>query len=282
MESILTSMNAVFDWFWTVHSLGGRYVAVVFTSILSAYLFMVLFKKFSNQKGISREKGKIIAYILEMRIYQDNLMRIMVNILLILKHNILYLRYALPPLAIMLIPLFIITMQVNNRCGFQPLIGGESFIVRTVFDTDKIGSIDPMLDTASVQTSAGLATETPVFRIPKEALAIWRIAVDPNASNGQEWIEILLKDNTVFRQEIAVGPGNIRFDQVTSRFKLPESLINNANGFLPPDSVVSSVYVQYHRQQYSFLGVSMDSIVLYFVLTLIFAIAIKPIVKVKI
>jgi hypothetical protein len=282
MELVLNAINTFFDWIWPAYSPGMRYAVIVAVSIFSAFIFLIIFKKFSNQEAISREKGKIIGNIIEIRIYQDKLLQALSNILKISKHNMIYLGYTLPPLAIMIIPLIIITTQINNRCGYQPLKPGESFLVHAVFDINRINSFDPFLDTVSCKTSLGVELETPILRIPEKAMTVWRAKVKPIATAGNEWVEIQVEGRQVLHQKVAVFPGENRFEPMTTRFSFPKSLIHNANDFIPDDSVFESFTIQYERQKYPFLNRSTDSLVLYFLFTLAFALVLKPAIKVKI
>jgi hypothetical protein len=59
-------------------------------------------------------------------------------------------------------------------------------------------------------------------------------------------------------------------------------VFNNAEGFIADNVVFDRISTTYHRIGYSFLFWSVDAIILYFLLTLIFAFALKRFLKVTI
>lgn len=103
---------------------------MVFVSLLTGLLMLVIFRLTSNQEGIKRVKDKIKAHLLELRLFKDNL-----NISLkaqgqILRHNFRYIGYSLKPMLVMMIPLILILVQLNFWFGYKPLRPGESAILK--------------------------------------------------------------------------------------------------------------------------------------------------------
>jgi hypothetical protein len=284
MATFFEILNNFFDLFWHAQSHQGRYGAILLASLFSAVIFMLLFKKFSDQDAIDREKRKITGNILEIRIYQDNLVLIFRRILTILKHNLFYIRYTIPPLAVIILPLLIITMQVNYRCGYKPLSSGEEFIITARLDNGSNPPNNPEaeIDSIRCETSKGILLETPILRIPSESGVFWRARVASEPEPGNEWVEIMEGDKKI-RRILHIAPkGEVAFDPVIVRYSFSGSLLHNTGGFISSNSIMSEISCGYPRQQYSLFLMSMDAIVLYFVLTLIFALILKPFLKVKI
>ena len=102
MEFILVLFNRLFDFISFGSSSAARYWFIVEISLLSAFVFLWLFKLVSNQQRIKKYKNRIWGNILQMRIYQDNLRVICASILKVGWYNLLYLKEMLVPLVVLL------------------------------------------------------------------------------------------------------------------------------------------------------------------------------------
>jgi len=73
----------------------ARYLFIVLISLISAVIFLLIFKKTSNQIKIKFHKDKIFGNVLEMCLYSDKFGLVLSSILSILKHNILYIKQSI-------------------------------------------------------------------------------------------------------------------------------------------------------------------------------------------
>jgi len=276
--------NSISDWFWYSSSPTGNYISIVIYSLISAFIFLLIFKKISNQSKIRQHKKKIVGYILQIRLYQDRLSVVFFSILYILNHNLLYIRYTLSSLAVILIPLLIISIQINNRAGYKPMSPGQKFIVTSQLDAANISKNvpDPLEDVACT-TSSGIIVETLPLRIPTKNKILWRGRITSKAEDGKEYLKIVFKDNRkVVVKEIATGISGKRLSPRIEKLTLGSALLSNAEGFLPAESPISSISINYQRAAYRFLFWKADALILYFILTLLFAFALKSLIKVSI
>ena len=92
MKFILELFNRLFDLITFGTSPSSRYWFMAIISLISALVFLYLYKLVSNQQRIKRYKNSIWGNILQMRIYQDNLWVICTSILKVLGYNLLYLK----------------------------------------------------------------------------------------------------------------------------------------------------------------------------------------------
>ncbi len=268
-------LNRLFDMISVNQTYLQRYGTIIWLSLISAAMFMLIFKKFSDQKAIKLEKGRILGYLLQIRLYKDRLPLILSSIFNILKHNLFYIRHTVVPLIIIIIPLLIITVQVNQRCGYLPLQTDNEFIVSaSVADAG-------VLDSIRCRPSPGIEVVTPVLRIPDQKKAFWRARIRNNAGPA-EMIGLHASGQELGNKKIAVDLPMNRFSPKTIRANSIDALFYNAEGFLPAGSVLKQIRIQYRRAGYSFFGLTTDSLVLYFILTLVFALMIKPFFKVTI
>jgi len=275
MTAFFHLMNTAFDFILFTQGHTGRYAAIVLLSAVSAVIFMALFKKVSNQAGIKREKAKIVGNLFQMRLYKDRLSLILSSIFNVFKHNLFYIRYMLVPLIVIIIPLMIITVQVNQRCGYKPFIPGDEFIVTA--DLNDSG----LLDAIECQTTNGIELSTPVMRIYEQGRAYWRAKVR-SRTEASETISLYADNQKIGSKTIVAGRPAERFIPQKIKGGNFEAIFFNAEGFLPAASPLEKLTINYPRATYGFLWVGMDAVVLYFLLTLIFALIIKPFFKVSV
>lgn len=278
MTSTLVFFNRLFDYLSFGSSTAARYWFIVEVSLLSAVVFLYLFKLVSNQDRIKKYKNSIWGNILQMRIYQDRLGVIVSSILKVAGYNLLYLKEMLLPLVVLLPALAVFTIQVNNRCGYAPLEPGQSAAVRVVMAGGQGGGSFDELQDVQLATSGGLELQTPALRIPGESAVYWRVgAGDPAERNP---LLVSAGGESVEKTVALAGAAPRRFDPVLCGWSWADGLAHNAEGFLPADSQFESISIEYPRQQYTFLWWDTDSLVVYFVLVLVFALAFKPLFRV--
>lgn len=283
MKQIVLVLNNLFDLLWRSSSIATDYIYIIVLSLLSAVLFLWIFKKVSNQNKIKHHKRVIVGQILQIHLYRDQIQIIISSILRIIWHNLLYLRYNASPLLVIVVPLFIISMQINNRCGYKRPGENDQLIIKAVFDINSSKSSLADLKGISLVVSKGLKIEIPPLRIPDKNEAYWRVRVISPVDKDQEYIAFKIGDNNEFGQRtIATNFKQQRFAPVLSKWWFSTGLLNNAEDFLPDDSPITFVSVDYKRAAYRFLFWETDPLIIYFILTLISALIIKPVFKVVI
>lgn len=277
------ALNQFFDLFSFSASPKVRYGYIVLLSLLSAVIFLLVFKKTSNQEKITYHKNQIWGNILQMRLYQDQFRVLILSVFSIVKYNLLYIRQTLISLVFIIIPLLIFTVQVNNRCGYEPLKAGQQFIIRVGLDQNVTRSSSEFIEKVYCAPSPEITLETPPLRIEKEGNVFWRARVAASPANGDPYIRIGVQGNdsnvaksimTDYRQE--------RFAPTKTKWSWWNGLLNNTEGFLPDGSPFKVVSTEYQRAGYSLLFWSVDAIILYFIFTLLFAFALKRVFHVNI
>ena len=282
MEKAPIFLNHFFDILWFPLSKTPPYVDILIVSAISAFLFLIIFKKTSNQDMIRYYKNKIIAYILEIRLYKDRPSLTLKNVGKILGYNMVYLRYTLVPLVVIIVPVLIISVQLFNRFGYMPIQQDKSFIVCAELDKNVVPDISKAIEKVRCDTSDGILLETPPMRIISDGSIYWRARV--MRSEG---------DDQFVRVSIEGEPKEVDKKVLTSSTKQgfsPEIrkwgrwgfFVSNGEGFIPETSPFNAVTVSYKPAAYLFLAWRVDPVVLYFILTLILGLLFKPIVKVNI
>ena len=279
---MLNFTNQIFDWLWLPLKHTPCYLDIVFLSAISALLFMVLFKKTSNQKKVKSIKNKILANILQIRFYKDDPLLILRSILCVLRYNLIYLRYVLAPLLVIIVPVLLITMQINDRYGYAPLEKNKAFIVRLDLARDQLK--DPIalqLDRIHIRPSASIMIDAPPLHDKHQGSVFWRARLVSGTNDSRPHLELGF-GNEIVGKRILAGKTKERFSPVKAKWTAPYGLMQNAEGFLSSSGPIRAVYVSTERASYPFLWWRVDPVVFYFILTLIFGLFFKPLLKVQI
>lgn len=281
MNLLFYYLNRIFDIIlWPFSSL-PEYVDILFLSIVSAILFLIIFKKTSKQEKIKHHKDKIYGHIIQIVIYKDQLRVILQSILGILKHNTIYIGYMLPPLLFIIVPLWIFTTQINNRFGYLPFEDNQTFILKLELDMSHPLYDADLLEHVQVFPSEGISLETDPIRIFSEGTIFWRAKVTD--SNTPQSISIGIGNpKQEVTKRIVTMDMKERFGPRRSKYNLSNSLMNNAEAFIPASSPFRSVFVSYDRKMYPLILWPTDVIIFYFVLILIFGYTLKPVIRVNI
>ncbi|MFC1814564.1 hypothetical protein ACFL0M_01220 [Thermodesulfobacteriota bacterium] len=282
METIIIFINHFFDILWWSLPRTPTYVDIIIISAISALIFLVIFKKTSNQEMIRQYKNKIFAHILEIRLYKDQPILTIKIIFSILRYNLIYLRYTLVPLLVMFPIIVVISVQLNNRYGYAPLASNLRFIIRAELDKAVVADVSRGLERIRLETSDGIIVETSPMRIISQASIFWRAKVIGSKGN-QQFCRIRIDGNRdTLEKKIFTNRTNHRFSPERTKWRLNSLFISNAEDFIPKSSPFKAISISYNRATYSFLKWGMDPIIIYFILTLILGFAIKPFVGVDI
>jgi hypothetical protein len=282
MKTLIIGQNLFFDLFPIGGSQAERYIFILTSSLLSAVVFLILFKWTSSQARIKLHKRRISGNILQMRIYGDRLGLLFLSMLNILKHSTLYIGQTIPPLLLICIPLLLLMIQVNNRCGYQPIRLNQRFMIRVDLGANGMtsGSFKKIAK-VYCRTSPGIVLETPPLRIESDGSVFWRARLDGARGEHRQYVRIGMEGtDQILEKGIVSDSGEMRFSPWLEKWSLRQGIFRNAEGFLPDDTWIRSITVGYDRARYPFLFWSFDSIVLYFLFTLLFSFALKGLFKV--
>ena len=282
MEKAPIFLNHFFDILWSPLSKTPSYLDILIVSAFSALLFLIIFKKTSNQDMIRHYKNKIIAYILEIRLYKDRPVLTLTNVGKILGYNMVYLRYTLVPLVVIIVPVLIISIQLFNRFGYMPIQKDKSFIVCAELDKNVVPDISKTIEKVQCDTSDGILVETPPMRIISDGSIYWRARVIRSEGNDQ-FVRVSIEGEPQgVDKEVLTSSTKQGFSPEKRKYNLDGLFVDNAEGFISETSPFKAVTVSYRPATYPFLAWRVDPVVLYFILTLILGFLFKPIVKVNI
>ncbi len=275
MWIINSVLNKVFDvLFLPVRGL-GPWAAMILVSLLTSFLMLLIFRHTSNQAGIKKEKNRIKAHLLELRLFKDNMgvqLKAQGRILLA---NFKYVGHNMRPMLVMIVPVLLILIQLNLWFGAASLKPGESVLVKVRLAEGKYPSEVP----AALAASGELEIETPPLRIEDEAEIDWRLRAK-TAGEGRLTLtvggETVVKSASVGATRLSpiptLKPGRNLLDQIFNPGEAP----------LPSSSVVRSVEVRYPPAAMRLFGMNIHWLIVYFILSIAFGYAFKGLFKVEI
>jgi uncharacterized membrane protein (DUF106 family) len=275
MSTVNRLLRPLFDALLSPFSGLPAWVGLTVVSLVVSVFMLLIYKRFSNQAKLEAVKQQIYAGIFEIRLFNDDFRAILRAQGEILRHNLRYLGYSLVPMAWMLVPLLLVVAQLQFHYGYEGLKPGEPTLVKVKLKEDW-SSRSLAADAAgkprvALQAPAGLKIETPPVWSPSEKEIAWRVVAEQPGTyeltldvGGTPLTKTAVSSTEVARRSpIRVAPAF--FDQ----------LLYPAEDPLPAASPVESITLGYPEAEVSLLGFGMHWIIAFFILTVVFAFALK-------
>ncbi len=254
-------------------------VGLVVVSLLTAIAMLVIFKRTSNQDGIAAVKRRIHASLFEIRLFNDDLSAILRAQTEILRHNLTYLRLSAAPMLWTLPPLILVIAQLQFHYGYQGLEVGKSTLLKVELQTagDDASWQEAPRPSLSLQTPAGMRVETRGVWIPSLSEMDWRVRPE---NRGDYTIDVIL-DGQSFSKSVTVSDNVV----LRSPSRLARGFLNQllypAEAALPAASPIRSITITYPEADVSVLGWPLHWMIVYFVLAIAFAFALRNTFKVQ-
>jgi len=236
MAAVNSTITRAFDLFFAPFARANPWVGLVAVSLVSGVALLLVFRCTSNQRGLRSVKDRLIAHLLEVVLYRDELPVVLRAQLGVVRDNLRYLAYALVPLAFMALPVAALLVQIDLRYGRQPARVGEPIIVAAKL-TPEAGS----LDTVSLTAPAGIKIDSPALRIPAEREVDWRIVASAPGSYELR----LTAAGKQFSKTLVAGPQASRVVAERVQSGLRQQFLHPGEPPLPSDGPVSSVSISY-------------------------------------
>ena len=192
MNAINSAMNSLFDVLLTPLEAVGEGFAVYTLSGVFGVLALVVFKRISWQAGITATKGKIKGHMIEIRIYQNDLVLVSKAICKVLLRNVQYLALNFGPFIPLSIPFVIVAAQMVTRYGFDPMpiqepgLAGQGIELVIELNEDQKSSAADV----SIDLPEGVSQASPIVRSPGQ---------------GRVFVELLPQVAGTYEIQIAVG-----------------------------------------------------------------------------
>jgi len=251
------------------------WVAPVATSLLTALAMLVCYRLTSNQARIRAIKDKIIAHLLELRLYKDSLPITFRAQGKILWYNLKYLGHSARPMLVMAVPLALTMLQLDLWFGHESLKPGESAIVKVHLRD----GVRPSRESVSLEPQTGFVIETPPLRIDQGGELDWRL----RASAPGCWNLVVRVNNQAIVKNVVIGaqpharisPARVGRDWI-------DQLANPGEPALADSSVVKMIEVGYPAGRVAVFGWRPHWLVVFLALAVIFGFAFKGLLGVEV
>ena len=270
--SIMGSIVGRFPFALGLYRINSPVVIVVFVSVLSGLLLVVVFRYTSDQEAIHIAKDQLKAHLLAVRLFQDQLPVVLSSYGRILRGTGRYLRLAFRPLLYVVLPLTLLIVQLDRYLGFVPLQPGQSFLVKV-----HAASADA-LNALSLQLPPEMTTTAPAVHVPADNEAVWRIVA---GKDGDYDINVGIAGQT-FSKRAVVSSGLPRISPIRIRGRFWERMFASGEPALPENCPIQSIAVSYSARDIYFAGLDWNWIWLFFVLSLVAGFLFKSVLGIEI
>jgi hypothetical protein len=247
--------------------------------LLTSVAMLLIFKRTSNQDGIAVVKRRIHAGLFEIRLFSDDLAAILRAQMEILRHNLTYLRLSAVPMLWTLPPIVLVIAQLQFHYGYQGLEVGKPTLVKVELQTarDDASWEDAPRPSLSLQARSGIAVETAGVWIPSLSEMDWRIRPE---SPGDYTVDVVL-DGQSYSKSVTVSDEVVLRSPSRLARGFWNQLLYPAEEALPPGSPIRSISVRYPDASVSVFGWPLHWMIVYFVLAIVFAFALRNVFKVQ-
>jgi hypothetical protein len=243
-------------------------------SLVTGVALMFLFKAVSDQKRIKEVREKFKAYILEMRIYQDNIILIHKALFKALATNLTYLRVSLVPILVLVAFVFVIFVQLDERYGRQYLEPTD----RALLTVSLKDGLDPMTVPVDLEPGEGLVVDSPPVRSTAFGQIYWRIkTTDP----GNHHMDVKVYDKT-YSFPVCAERSNGPIGHVRVAGSIFNPLLYPSLPQIPKDSPIKAVKLNYPKADYSLFGWRTHWLVVFIIFSFVGALIPKFVFRIEI
>ena len=245
---------------------------VLGTAVIVGLLMVLLFRYASNQKAIGRAKDTLKAHLLAVRLFQDQLPVVRRAYGRILLGTASYLRLALAPFLITIVPITFLIIQMDRYLGRTPLQPSQAFLLEVHAATPEA------LDQIHLHLPDGLVSSAPAVHIPTENTVLWRL----EATRAGDYDVDLASGGQEAHKRVVVSSALERLSPVRLRGQVWERLFTSGEPALADGSLIQAISVDYPERNIELFGMEWNWIVLFFVVSLISGFIFKSVLGIKI
>jgi hypothetical protein len=239
----------------------GPFWSLVGISWLAGIFLVWVFGKVSNQDAIRRTRDRLSGELIGLRLFKDDL-RVFFGIQFqVLLWTFRYLRHSLVPMLILMVPAILILIQLNYHYGLRPLRVGEQAVVKVKL---RDAALLARGGDFTLTAPGNLKIETDGVRIPELKEICWRVrGVSPGrfevtVTDGQEKVS----------KQAAVGGRMEGVSSLRTGEDWLTSLLYPGEAPIPQPSAIASIEIRYPELDITFLGMQMNWLILFLVLSL--------------
>ncbi len=270
MELLNTALRPLFDAVMKPLASTPAWVGILLWSIPVSVFALWVFKLTSNQDQITAVKDKIYACLFEIRLFNDDIRAIFRAQWEILGHVLKYQLLALKPMIWILPPVVLIMVHLHAFYGFQALEPGQRAVLTATVAGE--GTARPDLE---LEVPEGVLLETPGVWAPDLHQMAWRVKAERTGDFELD----LVNDGHSVSKKLRVTDRTVRLSPERHQPSFFDQLEWPSEPPIPKDSGITAITLGYPEARLDFLGWSMESqwawMILFFVLTMVIALALK-------
>jgi uncharacterized membrane protein (DUF106 family) len=275
MGLINSILGKVFDVLLLPFRSLNPWAGMVFISLLTGLLMLLIYRLTSNQTGIRRVKDKIKAHLLELRLFKDNMGVTMKAQGRILGANARYLALNIKPLLVMIIPLVLILAQLNLWFGSEPLSVGRPAILKVRLEPD----VNVLNTEFSLESPPEIRIETPPLRLEESREVDWRFR--PTAP-GIFNLTVRAGDKSYLKAVTVDGRPLGKVSSLKVNRNLLDELLYPGEKPLPKDSRIKAVEILHPARRLPLFGLRLHWLIGYLGLSILFGFILKKPFRVEI
>jgi hypothetical protein len=265
-----SALRAVFDVLLAPFAGLPPIVGLTLVSLVIAVFMLVVFKHTSNQDALDAVKRKIHACLFEIRLFNDDLRAILRAQNEILRHNLTYLKLSLAPMVWILPPLVLVIAQLQFHYGYEGLRPGDRALLRVDLEP---GAVAPgTRPLAKLDLPSGLLAETGAVFIPAESQILWRLRAE---EPGDYEVGVRVGDSGALSKSVRVTPRTVRLSPERIDRGFWSQLLYPAEPPLPKDAPVRAIHLDYPDREVPVLGFRLHWMIPFFILSIVFAFALR-------
>jgi hypothetical protein len=265
MSALNRGLTAAFDLLLGPLSGWPPLASLAFVALVTAAIAMAVVRATSNQARVKRAKDGMYAALLEMRLFNDDLIAIARATGDAIIGNGRYLTASLTPILWLLIPFGLATPHLEAYYGSKGLPVGEPALV-TAHVRDGVS----MPAALTLSAPSGIHVETPAVSFPDSRDVLWRIV----GEQPGRYDVTIGGDAEPVSKSIAVGDAVTRRSDRRPAASWLEELASPSESPLPASTAIDRVTVTYPSRDILVVGWRAPWLLVYLGLTIVFGLII--------
>jgi uncharacterized membrane protein (DUF106 family) len=264
---INTPLRALFDALLAPFRGMSPWVTLIPISLLVAIAMLLIFKRTSNQAAIEAVKDKITAGLFEIRLFNDDLRSMFQAQGQILRRTLTYMRLSLVPMLWTLPPLLLVIAQLQFHYGYEGFEAGQTTQLHVVLKPEQVSASKPSI---RVEAPAGVRIVEPGVWVPSLREMAWRIEIEDRGA-----YELAISNEYAsVTKSLYAGDDIVRISPFRVRGLLDE-LLYPAEAVLPAGGPFESITIDYRDTTIDVFGFGIHWLIVFFVLSIAFAFALR-------
>ena len=223
------------------------------------------------QTRIKAVRERIRGNLIGVRLFQHD-----VGVVLRLQGKIVgdtfrFMRLALVPLVIMLVPVLLIMTQLALRFDVRPVAPGESVVLKAL-----VRDASVLDQPVSLEAPEDVTVESPPVRVRATSEVAWRVRVD---APGDHVLRVSVGDQSL-EKELSGGRGWRGIGQLRTANAL-DALLYPGEPPIDSGHAIEAIEIGYPPLEMSLLGIGVNWLIGFFVLSMLFGFACKGVLGVE-